>query len=295
MVCGAILRVNRWDHLSFSQMQNSGKNHAAQTAAAPWIRALRPVALWRMVSAMALVAFAVCVAGPAVAAPAAPLILGVDADPDTFTNRWTGLFFAEAFRRLDIPIQLNYYPLARRTLLVDSGEIDVDAGRVRAYGDAHPHLVRVEESWVAFNFSLFTANPALQLQNLEDLRTKDVLVEYRRGILFCERTLKAVVPSDRLSDISSEEQAVNKLLVGRTDLYCDLEYVVDEVLNLPQIKGAKRVRKVMGIGSVPIFTYLQPRHAHLAPRLAAVFKTMKAEGLVEAYQAQVAHEMGRLP
>jgi len=128
---------------------------------------------------------------------------------------------------------------------------------------------------------------------VDSLRSVDWLVEYRRGILFCERTLKVVVPAERLSDISSEEQGVNKLLAGRTDLYCDLEYVVSEVLRSPDIKGAARVRKVLGLGSVPIYSYLQPRHAELAPRLAAVFKKMKAEGLIETYQAQVAREMGR--
>ncbi len=246
----------------------------------PWLLAC--ALLWPMLAADAW----------AQAAPPKPLILGADADPATFTNRWAALVFAEVFKRLNVPIQIINYPLARRTLLVDAGDIDVDGGRVYAYGEAHPQLIRVTEPWVEFNFTLHTANAAVHLQSLEDLRSTAWLVEYRRGILYCEKTLKALLPADRLSDISSEEQGISKLLAGRTDLYCDLDYVVREVLNLPKFKGATSVRKVLSFGSVPIYFYLQPRHAELAPRLSVIIKKMKEERLIELYQTQVAQEMG---
>ena len=160
-----------------------------------------------------------------------------------------------------------------------------------AYGHAHPQLVRVEEPFIDYNFALFTANPTLRLDKLEALRASDVLVEYRRGILFCEHSLKPLLPPARLSDISSEEQGINKLLAGRTDLYCDLDYVVRQVLALPHMKAAAGVRKVLNLGTLPIYLYLQPRHGQLAPRLSAIIKTKKADGLVEAYHARVAREL----
>ncbi len=212
-----------------------------------------PRPLWRLVLAVGLLLPLFLPGGPAHAAPPSPLVIGADADPSTYANKWSALFFVEAFRRMGIPIQIVYYPLARRTALVDSGEIDIDAGRVRAYGDTRPNLVRVEEPFVEYNFALFTANPTLHLQSLEALRATEWLVEYRRGILFCEKTLKAL---------------------------------------LPDFKNATRVRKALSLGTIPIYMYLQSRHAELAPRLVATFKKMKAEGLVELYQAQVAQEMG---
>lgn len=255
-----------------------------------------PRPLWRLVLALGLLLLPLLPDGRAHAAsPSTALQIGADVDPDTFANRWAVLVFTEAFRRLGVPIQITNYPLARRTLLVDSGEIDIDSGRVRAYGDAHPHLVRVEEAFVEYNFALYTANPALRLQSLEELRTADWLVEYRRGILLCEKILKPLITAERLSDISSETQGLNKLLAGRTDLYCDLDYVVQDVLNTPEFKGTKRIRKTLSLGTVPIYMYVQARHAALAPRLALIFKKMKAEGLMEAYQLQIAREMGRAP
>lgn len=279
-----------WSHsVSTQSLENPRRTNAVARSLA------RP--LWRRVLAVGLLLpfLSGGLAHAAPAAPAAPLVIGVDVDPNTFANRWATLVFTEAFRRLGVSIQINNYPLARRTLLVEHGDIDIDSGRVRAYGDAHPQLVRVEEPFVEYSFGLFAANPALQLPRLEALRTTDWLVEYRRGILMCEKTLKPLLPSDRLSDISSEEQGLNKLLADRTDLYCDLDYVVQEVLNAAEFKGAKRIRKALGLGSIPIYMYLQARHAELAPRLAVIFKKMKVEGLMGVYQAQVAREMGRLP
>ncbi|MES2947264.1 MAG: hypothetical protein V4858_01870 [Pseudomonadota bacterium] len=264
----------------YRRFQGARAHGMRQTRWWPWVLVLG--LLWSMARLDAW----------AQAAPARPLILGADADPATFTNRWAALVFVEAFRRLNVPIQIINYPLARRTLLVDAGEIDVDGGRVYAYGEAHPQLIRVTEPWVEFNFTLYTANAAVRLQTLEELRATAWLVEYRRGILYCEKTLKALLPAERLSDISSEEQGVSKLLAGRTDLYCDLDYVVREVLNAPKFKDATRVQKVLSFGSVPIYFYLQPRHAELAPRLSVIIKKMKEERLIELYQNQVAQEMG---
>lgn len=201
-------------------------------------------------------------------------------------GKWATLAYSEAFRRLGLPVRINHYPLARRTALVESGAID---------GDAHPSLVRVEESFADRNFALFTTHPTLQPRTLEELRPNRWQVKFRRGLLFCESTLKPLLPAARLSDISSEEQGVKKLLAVRTDLYCDLDYAVRRVLHLPQFKKAAPVRKVFDLGVVPTYPYLHRKHAALAPLLAATLKKMKAERLIDAYRVQVEKELVWLP
>lgn len=249
--------------------------------------------LRRLLAVCLLLPSCLCGVHALAAEPAGPLILGGAADPATYANRWSKLVFQEAFRRLGVAVQIVNYPLARRTMMMDAGEIDIDGGRVHAYGEAHPNLVRVEEPFVEYSFGLYTANPVLRLHSLDDMRKSNWQVEYRRGILFCETILKPLLPVDRLSDISNEEQGINKLLAGRTDLYCDLDYPVRDVLSAPGFTGAARIRRVLGLGTIPIYLYMQRKHAELALRLAETFKKMKAEGLIEAYQARVADEMGR--
>lgn len=168
------------------------------------------------VAALAGLALLILPAGGATPAPPqAPLIFGTDAvETNEFGSKWATLAYTEAFRRLDLPVQINHYPLARRTALVESGEIDGDVARIREYGDAHPSMVRVEESFADLNFALFSANPALQLQTVEELRPGNWQVEYRRSILFCEGTLKPLLPAERLSDWHELKASDGLMVVG---------------------------------------------------------------------------------
>lgn len=223
----------------------------------------------------------------------APFVMASDGAPNSYAGKWGLLIYTEVFRRLGIPYQFDFYSLKRRGSLADEGAIDGEGSRIYAYGATHPNLVRVEESLIDLTFSLYTANPTVDLRRLEELAGSKLLVEYRRGILMCENTLKPLVQADHLSDVLGVEQGVKKLLAGRTDLYCDIDAWVKEQLVSPEIKGAAKVRKVIDLGkSVPTYPYLHKRHVALAPRMAEVIKKMKAEGLIETYRLQVERELG---
>lgn len=246
--------------------------------------------------ALALLASLCLPAAPALsqasAVPAKPFVMVADGEPTTYGSRWVTLIYNEAFKRLGIPFQLEHYSLARRAALVDEGAADGETSRVHAYGNTRPNLVRVEESLIDLVFAFYTANPSVRLERIEDLRATNYQVEYRRGILLCENTLKGAVAPERISDVLTQNQGLKKLIAGRTDLYCDLETYVLQELQLPEFKGAN-VRKVMSIGkAVPTYPYINKRHADLAPRLAAVLKQMKTEGLIEAYRLQVERDLG---
>lgn len=252
-----------------------------------WSRGLALVR--RLVALMCL--FGTVQDGAAQGAAATPFVLGVEADREAYGTKWAMLVYTEAFSRLGIPVQFGFYPLARRTAMLDAGEIDGEPGRIYEYAAAHPNLIRIEEPFAAVNIALFAADPALRLQSLEQLRAGSLLVEYRRGILFCEKALTPLLPVERLSSITSEEQGVKKLMAGRIDLYCDLDVPVRRVLNSPEFSDTARVRKVFSLGSIQTYPYLHRKHAALAPLLAATLKAMKAEGLIEAYRVQVEQEL----
>lgn len=224
---------------------------------------------------------------------AAPFLMAADAEPDTYAFKWLSLIYTEAFKRMGVPLQIVTYSLARRTELANMGGVDGEVSRIFSYADANPLLMRVEEPIVDFTFVLFTANPKVQLQRLEDLSTNSaLLVEHRRGILMCENTLKKFVPAERLSNVTSPLQGVKKLVTGRTDVYCDIDIYVAEVLHSEEFKGTTNVRKLLKVASVPTYPYLNKKYAALAPRLASTLKQMKAEGLLDAYPKQVEKEMG---
>lgn len=212
-----------------------------------------------------------------------PFIIATDTEG--FSHRYSALVFTEAFRRLGISVAIEIYPLARRAALVAEGYIDGEAGRVYAYADSHPELVRVDESIIDLSFSVFTANPALRAKRVEDLPAA-AMIEYRRGIMMCEKAFKDIAPRERLSTVVTIDQGVRKLLAGRTDAYCDIDTFLNEVLNSGEIQDAGKVRKLFQFASLPTYPYLYKKHASLAPRLAAVMMKMKEEGLFDRYRAE---------
>jgi polar amino acid transport system substrate-binding protein len=73
------------------------------------------------------------------------------------------------------------------------------------------------------------------------------------------------------------------LLTGRVDYYCEID-AAQSALYSPEFKGAS-VRPLLTIGDrIVLYPYLYKKHAELAPRLAAVLKGMKAEGLLERFR-----------
>jgi hypothetical protein len=218
--------------------------------------------------------------------PAArPFIVATDAEPGTYVHHWSRLIYEEAFRRLGIPVKLATIGLARRSALVEGGEIDGAVARTRAYGDAHPELQRIDEPIMEFTFSLYAADASLRPATLEELPGA-VVAEYRRGVLGCENSLGKVIAPDRLSNVAATEQGLRKLLARRSDVYCDIDVYVREALQADGFKQTPGVRKLFDIASVPTYPYIYRKHADLAPRLASVLRQMRVEGLLSAYPKQ---------
>ncbi|MDO8319977.1 hypothetical protein [Rhodoferax sp.] len=225
-----------------------------------------------------------------------PFIVTAGGEPDTWGSRLGWLIYTEAFKRLGMAFRMEHYTLARGAAMVEQGQADAELSRVYEYGAERPYLVRVDESIVDLGFSLYTAKPALRMVQLDDLRTSQHLVEYRRGLLLCESTLRPLVAPERLTDVATREQGLKKLLAGRTDLYCEIDVYVQQELHTPEFKdlpNVANVRKLISLGkSVPTYPYLHKKHAELAPRLATVLRQMKAQGLIETYQRQVERDLG---
>lgn len=228
------------------------------------------------------------------AAPPAPFVMGTDADEATLHGKWFRRIYAEAFRRLDIPLEFAVYPLARLGVLADQGDIDGEALRVHGYGAAHPNLVRVEESAIENRLALYTANPALSLNRLEDLASSRLTVEYRRGVAICLKFLGPLFPPERIADVTTTGQGLRKLVAGRMDLYCDFDLAVQSALYSHELADLGPFRKAIDLGEpIPLYPYLHRKNAALAPRLADTLGKMKAEGLIERYRIEAEKEPGR--
>jgi len=77
------------------------------------------------------------------------------------------------------------------------------------------------------------------------------------------------------------------LLNGRVDYFCEIDAALNSALYAPEFRGAGPVRPLLTIGDrIVLYPYLHKSHADLAPRLAAVLKAMKADGLLDRYRQE---------
>jgi polar amino acid transport system substrate-binding protein len=197
---------------------------------------------------------------------------------------WQRLAYQEAFKRLGIPLEVELMPTQRVTAMVDSGAVDGQFMRVPAYADTHPEQVRVDESIYEVAFELWVSNPALTLSRVQVLAATGWIGIYRRGVELCQRTLSPLVPAERLSSVATEHDGLRMLLIGRVDYFCEIDAALQSALRSPEFKGAV-VRPLLMIGDrVVLYPYLSRKQAELAPRLAAVLKRMKTEGLLERFR-----------
>ena len=216
----------------------------------------------------------------------------VEGEP-SYVARWYRQIYVEAFRRLGLSLQMATYPAQRIGALLDQGVIDGTVARARIYADAHPELIRVDESVFDAVFALYAANASLELKRLEDLPAMKLRVGYRRGVLYCEKALKSVLPPKQIFDLTQVDQALKMMLMGRADVFCGNDASVLSALDSAELKGVTTIRRVLVLETAPAYPYLHRRHAELAPRLAAALKAMKAEGLIERYRLEALREAAR--
>lgn len=243
-----------------------------------------------MMAAVLLCSQMACI-GAKAQVPNAPLVLGTPRPDGNYGGVLMRRIYAELFQRLGIPMEVRTFPTARLTLELASGGIDGDIARPHAFGDAQPQLIRVDESVLEITYSLWASNPNIKLGKLEQLRQTPYTVTFNRGVVYCEETLKPLLPEGRLVDVTTTVNAINMLYYGRNELHCGIDFAVLSDAGSPEFAGKPPVFKVLGISKPdPLYMYLQRRHAPLAPQAAATLRKMKADGTMERLRKETLHQ-----
>jgi hypothetical protein len=224
-------------------------------------------------------------------ASAQKMVMAALMTEDSPSGRFVRNIYAEAFRRLGIEFEYRYYPAVRASAAADNGEVNGELTRVYSYGDAHPNLIRVEEPAFHTAFAAFGTDPAIQLTGWDSLRDTQYTVAYLRGDRRSHDKLTEAVPPERLTATDSVPDGLKILMMSRTDLYVGPEMIVRQSLQSEELRQFTRKRKVSDIRvagvmeKISLHAYLHKKHQELGPRLSAVLKVMREEGLIEKYQA----------
>lgn len=220
------------------------------------------------------------------------MVFGTGQSENSYAGKWLRRIYIETFSRLGMRVSFQELQASRLTTSVDEGAIDGEVSRSYDYGLKHPELIRVDEAVINISFSFYTAHADLNVDSFKTLPS-NLIGEYRRGVLGCEKALKETVPAAQLSNILTTAQGLKKLMSKRTDFYCDIDLAVISEMSPEKSTEYSAVRKLFDLKEeTPLYPYLNKKHAMLAPRLAAVLKQMKSEGVIERYRQEALREYG---
>ncbi|MCP4374096.1 MAG: amino acid ABC transporter substrate-binding protein, partial [Deltaproteobacteria bacterium] len=147
----------------------------------------------------------------------------------------------------------------------------------------HPNVIRVEESHYTSGFIALATNPLIQLNGWKSLENTGYLVEYVRGSKISETNLPKYVKPHNLSAITSINQGVKRLILGRTDVFIDAESGLSSILRSDNVE--KSGIQIVGVlHKHTAHAFLHKKHKDLEPKLSSVLKKMKKEGLLNKYR-----------
>ncbi|ACS79192.1 substrate-binding periplasmic protein [Maridesulfovibrio salexigens] len=198
---------------------------------------------------------------------------------------YLNLVYTEVFNRLGIILNYKVYPAKRCELLLDAGEVDGDFSRIYSYGDSKPDLIRVEEPHWESGFIAVAMKPNIELDGWSSLNGTGYRTVYRRGIKGCEVNLPRYVKRRKLDKVASISSGFQKLIRSWADVYIGAEMDVMSALDSDEFRDSGL--KIVGVmDKFTAHLYLHKKNKHLAPKVAAILRSMKAEGLLDKYKEQ---------
>lgn len=185
----------------------------------------------------------------------------------------------EAYRRLGIEAREQFLPHERSLRHADNGETDGDVMRMAGLEASYPGLVRVPEPLVSFDAVAFTTGFTFKVDGWDSLRPYTICIA--RGMKMAERNT----------------EGFNRMLANSADqLLAMLRHDRCQVgvmgpaswLEIDRLKAGPLKALEPPIASIPLYHYVNRRHADLAPRLAEVLRQMRRDGTTETLIQQEA-------
>lgn len=214
------------------------------------------------------------------------ILVGAKDTKESFHGRWLTLIYNEVFQRMGLNWEYQAHSSARSSELSDSGIADGEINRVSGYNTTHPNLLRVEESHFPTRVVAYTTLSDIRLTGWNSLKNTHYNVEYRRGTKIVKDGLDNTVPQSNLSSVLTAQQGLKKLIAGRTDIYIDVESLIeDELFRLEQLKLDVSIVYNAGLmAEDSLHMFLHKSRADLIPAVSKILKSMKQENLIEQYR-----------
>ena len=203
---------------------------------------------------------------------------------DSIHGAWLKMIYADACARIGHGMTLQSYPARRATAMSDAAMVDGEINRVSNYGTLHPDMIRIDPSHFSMNFCAYgflSQRVGEGWRGLSEFGKPRI--EYRNGVERCREMLGALSPASQVSVANNVTLGIRKLAQRRTDLYVDIDSVVESALLQPEFAGAG-IRPLSVVETVEMHCYVHRSKRELVQPLSLALATMLRDGSVERYR-----------
>lgn len=182
---------------------------------------------------------------------------------------------SEAYRAVGAtPVIKTYPPVARSIEMANEGITDAEAWRGPGLERDYPNLIRVPEPILALEYRAYTLGQPFEGEGWDSLRGKRVCVNLGEKVI-----------EDRTRDMPRElahgvEAALKMLKAGRCDLVLSNQFAW---LTMDRYDLGTFCVSPALIETIPLYHYVNRRHADLVPGLAAALRSLRDSGRLERY------------
>ena len=205
------------------------------------------------------------------------LVLTTASYPPYFTDSGDGLLnivIGEAFRRAGLRFTIVRLSGERGLKNANEGIEDGELARIGGMEKMYPNLIPVPGKIVDAHFVAFTRNA--ELKNITWDRLTSLSVGHLRGWKIFERNIQ---PGTQVTVVDTPEQLLSILDKNRIDVAL---YERSAGLALVKKMGIQDLHVVdPAFFDLPLFIYLNKKHADKVPRIASALHDLKAEGFYE--------------
>ncbi|MGD9949041.1 MAG: ABC transporter substrate-binding protein [Desulfobulbus sp.] len=194
---------------------------------------------------------------------------------------------AEAYKRIGLTMNICRLPALRSLQTANKGEVDGELIRKDEISQTYPNLIKVPITIMTIDFVVFAKEKRFHVNGWESLIPYNV--GYRSGIPLIKNNL---VKGTKSEEVSTLEQALEKLDLGRNDVVVDTR--LGGLMKLKQLMMKNIVVLEPPLIASPQFHYLHVQNQRLLEPLTVALEQMVKEGVIQQIQQQVLEELSFL-
>ncbi|MCJ8340908.1 MAG: transporter substrate-binding domain-containing protein [Pseudomonadales bacterium] len=205
-------------------------------------------------------------------------------EPDLVLNTWaqsplsktdhTGYLdqiIIEAFKRIDLKIDIEHKPVERSIRGANNGQSDGEYIRVAGLSQIYPNLIQVPEKIFDFEFVVFTAKRKVIINGWDSLKP------YSVGIVIGWKILEKNIQDVRhRTDFNGPEILFKMLDLGRIDIAVYAKFLGFGIVNNLGLKDI--FVNTTPLAVKPMYLYLHKKHRNIIPDITKSLQSMKKDG-----------------